>query len=162
MKREADQFERADPEIPKKLQTKRSSEKALVRHAAEEMLYQDVGIPTYRITSDLFSRVSVRNLRNSYRWYVELTVELQSLMPRAALLVKNSIGSGDTGVELGEYFCRKSRISAYEWKILLHSLIWLRELNIDLDKAFLIDQKIEIQKEPNNQKYLQLIRRMAV
>lgn len=159
VKRTADQFDQFRVEVPKQLQTKRENEKALVRHAAEEIFYADVGIPTYRVTSDLFSRVLVRNMRTSYRWAMGMTSELQPLLPRAEMLVRNSAGSGDTGVDLGEYFCRKSRISAYEWKILLYSLIWHRRLNIDLDKAFLIDQPIKICREPNNKKFLPFIRR---
>ena len=159
VKRTADQFDQNRVDVPKKLQTKREKERAFIRHAAEEIFYTDVGIPTYKITSDLFSRALVRNLRTSYRWTIEMTSELQTLLPRAELLVRNSAGSGDTGVDLGEYFCRKSRISAYEWKILLYSLIWLRRLNIDLDKAFLIDQPIKIYREPNNRRFLPFIGR---
>lgn len=162
VKENTDQFYKKSPDDIASLQSANEKELIFVRHAAEELYYADVGIPTHRITGENFSTNFNRNLKTAYIYSLRLSNKLQELLPKAKLLVENTMGSGDSGVSLGLFFCKRYRITAYEWKTLLYSLIWLRKININLDKPFYIDQPLTSFRKDNAAPWLNLLKRIQV
>jgi hypothetical protein len=144
VKRHLDQFAIRRLEVPRELQTPEEAEKAMLRHAAEELYYQAADIPTIRVTKDTFPNRYISNLRRCYISRSRLTGTLVRHLPDAALLLNNVRGTGDTGVSVGSYFCRKRNITSAEWVVIFFSVIWEKHVPVDMFSPLFIDRPLSI------------------
>jgi hypothetical protein len=159
VKASEEQFYKKNPDEISVLQSPEEKERVAIRHAAEDLYYDDAGIPTHRITAKNFSINFNRNLKTAYSWSLRLNSKLKELVPITKLVIENTMGSGDTGVDFGLYICKRYKVTTYEWRIILYSLIWLRKININLEKPFFIDQPLTSHKKDNAEPWLVLLKR---
>lgn len=162
IKRTQDQFKIANIGDTEFLQSEKNKKKAWIRHAAEELYYQDAGIPTYQVTSENFNKNLIKNLRASYPYQMRMNESLTGSMPSAEILIRSSCGSGDTLLDLGKYFCRKKGLVFDDWKVIVFTILWRRRLNFDLTKPFFIDAPITISPIDNRESFGKILARQYV
>jgi hypothetical protein len=114
--------------------------KELARHKVEEVLYQDVGIPTFEIATDELHPMVVANLRQNLLWQKRkhsFNAEQQEEIVEA---FNQGMESGVSALEAMHALEVSRGFSTYETKIVLYQAIWRRELRIDLFERFYIDK----------------------
>jgi len=156
------QFDRTKLEGAPELDTKQDRQRAVVRHATEELYYKKSEIPTYRVTGDTFDPIYLANLRRCFLWRARIEDKHTQYIEKAALLLNSVLDGYDPLNELGHYFCRKNRIQDYDWKIIMHFIFWESRIPIDFTRHVLYDQPIRSLYPSNLKKYEWLfMRQMA-
>lgn len=131
---------------PKRKQ-KEESATVLARHQIEEAYYQDGGIRTVRIGSDLLDKDVVANLKQlflNHRTKIALT-EFQ----RQQILDKFRIAM-DVGIPPYEVIldtCVRGAVTDHDCRTVLYQAIWNRELRVDLFKPVLINRPLRPEKQ---------------
>ncbi|MFM0374333.1 PDDEXK family nuclease [Paraburkholderia aspalathi] len=123
----------------------REEERSQRRHEIENVYYQDVGIPTVRVTeADIDTHVAA-NLQVSYT-YFNRTTKLDARSQEILIQRYGEIiGSKISVLECARSLCVVLGCTLDDCKIVLHQAIWKRKLRVDLFRPVLFDRPLNIE-----------------
>jgi len=126
--------------VTMKTDLKRAARKAVARHRSEEILYEEVGIPTVQVASDDLNRRVVANLQQLWLWQRRphrLTSDQRATIQQS---LREAVDTKVSAWEVLQALESREGIRTYDAKIILYELIRERKLRIDLYQTFFIDQ----------------------
>lgn len=140
VKQSAEDFELPSVGLKASTDLKRAAVAEQLRHQVEEILYRDVGIPTFQIAGDELDEVMVANLEQIYGWMKRThpfdDQERQDIVRRfrEALLARMA------PLEVIHHLIAERAYSSEHVKAVMYQAIWRRELRIDLYQFFFTDR----------------------
>lgn len=148
IKDSAEHFERPLPRVrggTKALQ--RAEEKTRARHAVEDAVLGDAGIPTIRLTRADFSKDVVAALTALYLWHKRRAPFDADQRIEIVDNFKAALVTGVPPVETMFGLAARYGWTRYDLSIVLHQAIWQREIRIDLFQPLLLDQPMLPEKQ---------------
>lgn len=117
-----------------------------VRHQVEAVYYQDVGIPTRRLTGEDYDLNLTCNLEQLVLWtrrkHCFSPAQTRDIVSYFVAAVGTQIPALELAYDLASSYCCR----LYDIKIVLHQAIWQRQIRIDLFQPFLIDYPLKPEK----------------
>lgn len=125
----------------------RAQQREAARHAVEEKLFLEIGIPTHFLASSELHPIAVANLQNLQLWQKRPQPFDQSAYQKIVDAFQNGMVQCKSGLEVIHCLKASQGQREYDIRVTLHHAIWRRDLRIDLFSYFFIDRPLIPEKQ---------------
>ncbi|WP_029920447.1 hypothetical protein [Nevskia soli] len=143
IKKSAEDFSRPGPADLPIRNPERAQAKAIARHAIEVGYYNDPEIRTVSLAGDSLDPQMISNLLQCFSWQARKSFVSETLERKALTVLQSSANhSSDTPTEIARHFLLRHRLWPEIFNSLMYSLIWSRQLRVDLFQPILRDRPL--------------------
>lgn len=125
----------------------RAQQREAARHAVEEKLFMEIGIPTHFIAAADLHPIVVSNLQSLQLWQKRPQPFESDTYQRIVDAFQNGIEKGKSALEIIHCLKVSPGQREYDIRVTLHQAIWRRDIRIDLFSYFFIDRPLKPEKQ---------------
>jgi hypothetical protein len=121
---------------------KRAEQKEIVRQSVEQILYQEIGIPSRCIAADEVDPIVAANLRQILSWQKRKVPFDTQQYDEIVAAFNEGLRAGTTALKIIHRIATSNCCRPYDVKIVMYHAIWRREIRIDLFQYFFVDHPL--------------------